>query len=60
MQDTVWITKTGERLLVRRMGRRHICCCIDLIQRSRRGWRREFLERLKLELQIRDHLGESH
>jgi hypothetical protein len=60
MQDTVWVTKDGRRIPVRRMERRHLLNCIDKIQRSKKGWRREYLDRLVLELQIRDHLGEQH
>jgi hypothetical protein len=59
MQDTVWITKDGRRILVRQMERRHLLNCIDKIERSR-GWRREYLERLKMELEIRSIMGETH
>jgi hypothetical protein len=57
MQDTVWVTKDGKHLLVSRMETSHIRNCIAKIERSRRGWRKQYLERLKLELEIRS-MGE--
>ncbi len=60
MQDKVWITRDGRGILIRRMARSHILNCIDKIERSGGRWRRAYLERLRLELMIRDHLGESH
>jgi hypothetical protein len=53
MLELVWVTKDGKRLLVSRMETSHIHNCIAKIERSRKGWRREYLERLKLELEIR-------
>jgi hypothetical protein len=35
------------------MNTSHIINCISLIRRSRGGWRREYLARLVLELEIR-------
>ena len=51
MRDTVWITKQGERLLVSQMETRHIVNCINKIIRD--NWRVGYLERLQLELLIR-------
>lgn len=53
MQDTIWLTKDGRQLLVSKMDTSHILNCISKIERNRNGWRREYLERLKLELLIR-------
>lgn len=53
MQDTVWITAKGERILVSNMDTSHINACIAKIRRSRKGWRKEYLPRLELELDIR-------
>lgn len=58
MQDRIWVTKDGRAIPVRHMTRSHVLNSISLIER-RGGWRREFLERLRLELVIRDMLGES-
>jgi len=58
MQDKVWITADGRRLLVSQMETRHLINCVAKILRSRRGWRLEYLERLQLELFIRS-LGET-
>lgn len=41
------------------MKRTHVLNAIAKIQRNR-GWRAEYLERLQLELKIRDFLGEQH
>ena len=54
MQDTVWVTKDGRRILVSQMDTNHIMNCIIMIVNSKKGWRREYLERLRLELIIRD------
>lgn len=53
MKDQVWITRDGQRLLVSQMTTSHINNAIAMIQRSNRGWRRSYLERLELELRIR-------
>lgn len=53
MQDTVWETRDGQKILVSNMETSHIQNCIAKILRSRRGWRREYLDRLRLELIIR-------
>lgn len=52
MQDTVWVTARKERLLVSQMETRHVIDCINLIRRKW-PWRKEFLPRLELELDIR-------
>ena len=49
-----WTTKDGERIPLNKMERSHIINCINKIQRSRKGWRKEWLEPLMLELEIRD------
>jgi len=53
MLDLIWITKEGERLRISDMETRHINNCVAKILRSKRGWRREYLDRLLLELEIR-------
>jgi len=52
MQDTIWITKDGRVLLVSQMSTDHILNCIDKIRRD--NWRIEYLDRLLLELTIRE------
>jgi hypothetical protein len=54
MQDTVWVTKDGQQLLVSQMETSHVRNCIAKIERSRKNWRRSYLSRLKLELVIRE------
>lgn len=54
MQDTIWVTKDGRRIPVRQMTDSHLTNAIRLIIRSGGSWRREYLDRLLLELQIRD------
>ena len=58
MQDKIWVTKDGRQIPVRQMERSHILHAIARIERSK-NWRKEYLERLKLELVIRDVLGET-
>lgn len=58
MQDRIWICRDGRQVPVRQMSRQHVLNAIAMIQRSRRGWRREYLERLLLELKIKDFMGE--
>jgi hypothetical protein len=53
MRDMVWVTRDGQRLLVSQMETSHIVNCVRKIQRSR-GWRQEYLDRLILELRIRE------
>jgi hypothetical protein len=52
MQDTVWTCRGGRQLLVSQMEDRHLHNCIAMILRNR-NWRREYLDRLQLELLIR-------
>jgi hypothetical protein len=59
MQDKVWITRDGRAYLVSEMETRHIVNCINMILR-RKGWRRRYLERLYLELVIRDIQSEDN
>lgn len=53
MYSPIWITRTGQRLPISQLDDDHLANCIAKIERSRRGWRREYLERLKLEQEIR-------
>lgn len=55
MFSPIWITAKGEHLSISQMTTSHIINCIRKIQRSRKGWRREYLERLLLELEIRSY-----
>lgn len=57
MQDTVWECADGRKVLVSQMEYSHLLNCISKIQRSKKGWRKEYLERLLLELTIRDIKG---
>lgn len=52
MRDTVWICADGRRILVSQMTDSHLHNAIAKIRRSR-GWRKNYLERLELELTIR-------
>jgi hypothetical protein len=53
MLDGVWTTKDGQQYNVSAMETSHIRNCVAKIERSKTGWRREWLERLLLELEIR-------
>lgn len=55
MRDTLWICNDGRGVYVREMTRTHIENCIAKIKRD--GWRKNWLKRLELELQIRDLTG---
>lgn len=57
MQDTVWVCKDGRKILVSNMEYSHLLNCIAKIQRSKTGWRKEYLNRLEIELTIRDIQG---
>lgn len=52
MHDPVWVTKDGRRMLVGQMDDKHLRNSIAKIERSR-NWRRHWLPRLYLELEIR-------
>jgi len=57
MQDRIWRTKAGQLIVVAAMTTSHISNCIRLIQRSiaaGRPWRVEYLDRLILEIEIRN------
>jgi hypothetical protein len=56
MRDTVWTCRDGTTVLVSQMSDRHLHNAIALILRSH-GWRREYLERLLLEVDIRKLQG---
>ncbi len=51
MQDKIWRCRDGRRLLVSQMATSHILNSIARIQRL--NWRRAYLPRLELELEIR-------
>lgn len=51
MLEMIWITREGRQIPVSRMTTSHIQNCIAKICRS--GWRQEYLERLRLEIEIR-------
>jgi hypothetical protein len=52
MQDTVWVCRDGRRILVSYMTDSHLHNCMAMILR-RRNWRREYIDRLLLEVEIR-------
>jgi len=51
MRDMVWTCRDGRQLLVSEMSDQHLANCVRLIQLT--GWRRRYLDRLLLELDIR-------
>ena len=53
MYDPVWTCRDGRRVRIGEMTDSHLANCIAKIQRSPRGWRRWWLDRLLLEQQIR-------
>lgn len=53
MYDPIWICRDGRRIKVGQMTDSHLANAIAKIERSRTGWRREWLGRLKLEQVIR-------
>lgn len=53
MQELVWVTRNGDRIPVSQMTDSHIRNCIRMIYRSNGRWRRQYLHRLELELEIR-------
>ena len=52
MQDTIWRCADGRLIPVRQMTDSHLHNCIRMIL-SKRSWRREYLDRLLLEVEIR-------
>lgn len=52
MENKVWLCKDGRFIAISEMTDRHLANTIALIQRNN-GWRRDYLERLLLEQQIR-------
>ena len=54
MKDMIWICKDGRRMRITEMETSHIRNAIAMIERSVKGWRRSYLERLRLELEIRN------
>lgn len=59
MKDRIWVCKDGHYMLVSQMATTHIRNAIAMIERSKKGWRRDFLPRLYLELDICKLRGES-
>ena len=59
MKDTMWTCADGRQVLVSQMEYSHLLNCISKIHRSRKGWRKEYLPRLLLELDIRDIQGRT-
>jgi hypothetical protein len=53
MMDTLWRTRDGQLVLVSQMSDSHLHHSIAMILRSKKGWRREYLDRLLLEVTIR-------
>lgn len=55
MQEMIWVTKDGRRIAVCDMTTDHIVNCIRMIEspENTKGWRRRYLDRLNLELDIR-------
>jgi hypothetical protein len=53
MQDKIWVTRDGRRIVVAQMATSHIQHCIAKIERSGGRWRGEYLERLRLEVAVR-------
>lgn len=58
MRDTVWVCRDGRHILVSNMETSHIKNCISLIERKK-NWRRKYLDRLQLELLIREIRGQD-
>lgn len=56
MRDRIWRCKDGRTLTVAQMTTTHIIHSIRMIQRCS-GWRRDYLPRLELELEIRKLKG---
>ena len=48
----IWTCADGRRVAIPEMETRHIINCIRMIQRKK-NWRRHYLDRLLLELEIR-------
>jgi hypothetical protein len=59
MQDTIWTTADGRQVPVSLMTDSHLHNSIAKILRSKRGWRRQYLDRLLLEVTIRSIRGRS-
>ena len=53
MYDQVWRCRDGRMIPVRQMEDRHLHNCIRMILRNR-SWRRKWLDRLLLEVTIRE------
>lgn len=57
MQDRLWVTRKGEAILVSQMTTSHIHNAIAMIHRSH-NWRREYLDRLEIELVARSIMNQ--
>jgi len=53
MLDRVWTCRDGRMIPIRQMTDSHLHNCIRMILRNKR-WRRNYLDRLLLEVQIRE------
>ncbi len=53
MFDAIWITRDGQQIPISQLDTRHINNILRLMIRAP-GWRVEYRERLRLELQIRE------
>jgi hypothetical protein len=53
MHDPIWKCRDGREMKIGDMTDSHLANCIAKILRSRKGWRREYLDRLQLERVIR-------
>lgn len=53
MYDPIWATKDGRQIRIGSMTDSHLANCIAKIERSGGRWRGEYLERLRLEVEIR-------
>lgn len=53
MQDRIWVTRDGQRLLVSNMTTSHIVNALRMIDRHGNTWRADYRERLEIELVAR-------
>jgi hypothetical protein len=56
--DTLWVCADGRQVMVSHMADDHLHNCIAKILRSR-TWRRQYLDRLLLEVEIRRITGKA-
>ncbi len=53
MFDRLWRCKDGRTMRVSQMDNQHLRNAIAMIKRSKSNWRRGYLSRLELEVEIR-------